>query len=69
MTNSKNITKKADTVIDTIVSITVSVMVRAWGLEPQRRKHENLNLACLPIPSCPHTPVLNEQADYNTSNE
>ncbi len=28
-------------------------LVRAWGLEPQRGQHENLNLACLPIPSCP----------------
>ena len=28
-------------------------MVRATGLEPARRRHENLNLACLPIPSRP----------------
>ena len=29
-------------------------MVRKAGLEPARRKHENLNLACLPIPSLTH---------------
>ena len=33
---------------------TLPDMVRAVGLEPTRRKHENLNLACLPIPSRPH---------------
>ena len=28
-------------------------VVRAWGFEPQRTRHRNLNPACLPIPSCP----------------
>ena len=36
----------------------VLFLVRAWGLEPQRRKHENLNLACLPISSCPHSNAI-----------
>lgn len=38
-----------------------SDVVRAWGLEPQRRRHENLNLACLPIPSCPRIQNIKRQ--------
>ena len=41
--------KKADTVTDTIVSITVSVMVREMGLEPTRHNHTHLKRACLPF--------------------
>ena len=29
------------------------VFMRATGLEPARRRHQNLNLARLPIPPCP----------------
>lgn len=33
-------------------------LVRVTGVEPARRKHENLNLACLPISSCPHSNAI-----------
>ena len=32
--------------------------LRATGLEPARRRHQNLNLARLPIPPYPHIPYL-----------
>ena len=35
-------------------SYRILTLVRLKGLEPTRQKHENLNLACLPIPSQAH---------------
>ena len=42
-----NICKKAG-------ELSPAFRLRATGLEPARRRHQNLNLARLPIPPCPH---------------
>ena len=34
------------------------VFMRATGLEPARRRHQNLNLARLPIPPYPHIYIV-----------
>ena len=36
-------------------------ILRMTGLEPARRKHQNLNLARLPIPPHPHIHAVNSQ--------
>ena len=45
------------------------LLVRAWGLEPQRTRHRNLNPACLPIPSCPHVTMILPQTPHAVNEE